>query len=878
MKIFYTLILLCVTLALLVVPVIGETYSTGKIYPTVDDGLKDGGMNVNKTMDQLLVSTGTTVVASYSGGSNSVVRLLGAKDSGYYNTTRYGGFTFAKPARTLPNDTIISAALCLKAPSSSEDAGGVGSLSLSLVGFSPASNTSFSVSDYNKYGKIKYAPDFTRSSYGANKFNCFNLTAAGLANVSKDSYTDLAVILSNFPDNSTSGVSWAAEATSSFSWYQSAYTGTASDPYFEFTAETYSTDPTVAAFSADRTTAGYNGPIVFTDASTNTPTSWLWEFGDGNTSTDKNPIHTYAFPGTFTVNLRATNDGGFDWENKTDYITVDSHPDSFVNPYMRQVPQAKNNNGWCSGAAIFHTLSLMRMAKLNVTPSATQEPVVKDVWYNWSSYTVQSDNFPLSPYAPSVASIYWYFDPLPGDHMNLTAFGETMKAGYNLATDKITSKYIDTNYNYPQESAYLSTHRYNQVGDYTTMKGDTEAVWDALIANASDINSVPSVLIDTYGNDANDTFYTLPENGMLANVRHNPTGARDDSHWMSVVGYNRSRAEIYVVTSHESTNTPTDDYQKIEVIQKAYWTYGSIYEGWVIPHNMTINEVLVPMGVTDLTNGVPGSSYVQTNFTNPLSTAFDLTIVRVNNTVNGYAGNTSLGYNVTGLTGSTPYEISFTTCNFWYCNDTPTNITITTAAGGNIPVAAFSANNLTICQGTNTQFTDASTNNPTSWLWDFGDSNSSTDQNPLKTYDVLGLKTVNLTATNPYGSDSELKTNYINVTNCTGPAPTPTPTPTPTTPTPTPLPYAGCLFTNITGATLEENATGWNVSSGSVIFGVEIINSTEGNISFYNCGGSTLSSGSGVGDSEGGEATGALLGLIGGMIGALIIAKRGLQR
>jgi PKD repeat protein len=35
---------------------------------------------------------------------------------------------------------------------------------------------------------------------------------------------------------------------------------------------------------------------VFTDTSTNTPTSWLWNFGDGNTTTEQNPAHPYTTP------------------------------------------------------------------------------------------------------------------------------------------------------------------------------------------------------------------------------------------------------------------------------------------------------------------------------------------------------------------------------------------------------------------------------------------------------------------------------------------------------------------------------------------------------------------------------------------------------
>lgn len=67
-----------------------------------------------------------------------------------------------------------------------------------------------------------------------------------------------------------------------------------------------------------------NAPLVvqFVDSSTNTPTSWVWSFGDGNTSSAQNPSHTSAMEGTYTVTLTATNSGGSDTETKAGYITV----------------------------------------------------------------------------------------------------------------------------------------------------------------------------------------------------------------------------------------------------------------------------------------------------------------------------------------------------------------------------------------------------------------------------------------------------------------------------------------------------------------------------------------------------------------------------
>jgi len=80
------------------------------------------------------------------------------------------------------------------------------------------------------------------------------------------------------------------------------------------------------------------------------------------------------------------------------------------------------------------------------------------------------------------------------------------------------------------------------------------------------------------------------------------------------------------------------------------------------------------------------------------------------------------------------------------------------------PVANFEGNPTSVNEGDNVQFTDLSTNNPTSWLWDFGDGNTSTDQNPINTYTTEGSYTVTLTATNDEGSDLITFTDYISVT------------------------------------------------------------------------------------------------------------------
>lgn len=79
-----------------------------------------------------------------------------------------------------------------------------------------------------------------------------------------------------------------------------------------------------AAFTADVTNAIVNQSIQFTDQSTSS-TAWFWDFGDGTTSTEQNPVHVYALPGTYTVTLTVENVFGFDYETKISYITVTTY-------------------------------------------------------------------------------------------------------------------------------------------------------------------------------------------------------------------------------------------------------------------------------------------------------------------------------------------------------------------------------------------------------------------------------------------------------------------------------------------------------------------------------------------------------------------------
>ncbi|AKB30295.1 cell surface protein [Methanosarcina siciliae T4/M] len=90
----------------------------------------------------------------------------------------------------------------------------------------------------------------------------------------------------------------------------------------------------VANFSADVKSGLEPLTVNFTDQSTGTISSWLWDFGDGANSTEQNPVHTYSAAGNYTVNLTVENAAGSDFELKSDYIEVSEDSGATVTLYF----------------------------------------------------------------------------------------------------------------------------------------------------------------------------------------------------------------------------------------------------------------------------------------------------------------------------------------------------------------------------------------------------------------------------------------------------------------------------------------------------------------------------------------------------------------
>ena len=82
-----------------------------------------------------------------------------------------------------------------------------------------------------------------------------------------------------------------------------------------------------ADFSGAPTSGTSPLTVNFSDLSTGTGINgWSWTFGDGTSSPDQNPTHTYQAGGTYTVSLTASSSDCSDSETKTAFVMVSETP------------------------------------------------------------------------------------------------------------------------------------------------------------------------------------------------------------------------------------------------------------------------------------------------------------------------------------------------------------------------------------------------------------------------------------------------------------------------------------------------------------------------------------------------------------------------
>jgi PKD repeat protein len=175
-----------------------------------------------------------------------------------------------------------------------------------------------------------------------------------------------------------------------------------------------STGVPAADFSAGTTSGTAPLVVSFTDMSTGSPTTWAWDFGDGTTGSDENPIHTYTTAGTYSVSLIATNAAGSNTAVKSDYITVSGDTGATVTqeetPVQSDIPSATPVPGYT-----YVLPSATHQASVSGSSSGGKSTAGSDAWVNEENQKMAAIDAE-APAAPQqtdiISSVVSFFESL----------------------------------------------------------------------------------------------------------------------------------------------------------------------------------------------------------------------------------------------------------------------------------------------------------------------------------------------------------------------------------------------------------------------------------------------------------------------------------
>lgn len=464
--------------------------------------------------------------------------------------------------------------------------------------------------------------------------------------------------------------------------------------------------------------------VTFTNTTDNAngigPVSYLWDFGDGSTSTEANPVHTYAINGSYTVKLTATNDCGTALATQTVTILTAPTAGFTASPTSGCVALTVNFNSASSAGAATYNWSFP-----GGSPSSSTEPNPSVVYNAAGTYSVTlivansagADTLTLTNYITAdpqaVAGFSYSIDNTTVSFTNSSSNATSYLWDFG---DGATSTQVNPVHTYTQDGTYAVTlTAANGCGTATTTQNLIITTLPTADFSAN-VTSGCAPLTVQFNNqssaNATSFYWEFPGAEPSSSTAQNPT-----------VTYNApgTYSAILTVSNTAGENTlARNDYIVVYTTPTAGFTFSA--------NNATV-------------------SFSNTS-ANATSYSWDFgdggTSVEVNPT-HTYAGD--------GV-----YAVTLSATNDCGTVTTTQNVTVVTP-----PAAGFAATGTTGCVPLTVQFDNQSSANATSFYWEFpgAEPSSSTAQNPTVTYAVPGQYDVTLIASNAAGSDTTVMVDFV---------------------------------------------------------------------------------------------------------------------
>jgi PKD repeat protein len=640
-----------------------------------------------------------------------------------------------------------------------------------------------------------------------------------------------------------------------------------------------------ANFSATPTSGPAPLAVSFTDLSTGSPTSWLWTFGDGATSSAQNPGHTYATPGVYDVSLRATNGTGSNTLVRGAYVSALVAPPSqtFLPAGDARVHSGNPNSNYGTDSVLRIRLgdpsyrSYLRFAvsgigskavlsaklRLFSTDSSSSGGSVYPVDAGWTETGITWNTAPplgTSPLATAgaIAANQWVeYDvtsAVRGD--GTVAFGlatALSNSGYFSSREGSsppqlvvqTGAAIAPTANFALTPAQGSVPLTVAFTDLST-GGPTSWLWNF----GDNTTSTQANPIHVYSAQGTYAVRLTATNGQGSNSLLRSAAVQALAPVPPVADFSATptsgEAPLAVAFTDLSTGTPTswlwnfgDGATSTARHPSHTYTAAGVYNVQLTASNVAGPSTKLRAGYVAVSPAVPRQTFTpvadaRTALGSPTSNYGTSSELRVRAGSSAYRS--YLRFNTTALgnlavlratlrlfvtddssSGGSVYEIpagwtetgitwenapalpatplatagaavlgawveldvtaavragnvafalaSASTSSVYYSSregSQPPQLVIETGAPM-LPDARFSATPTSGPAPLPVAFSDLSTGGPTSWLWNFGDSTTSTAQNPVHTYAAQGVYNVSLTIGNGVGSDALTRSSYVSV-------------------------------------------------------------------------------------------------------------------
>ena len=510
-------------------------------------------------------------------------------------------------------------------------------------------------------------------------------------------------------------------------WYTTEYSGGGWNWETQIASFTFAPPvpvPPVANFSADAYTVGPGGGVTFQDQSTGNPTSWSWTFPGGtpSSSTEQNPTVYYNAEGSYDVTLTVSNAEGNDTKTETGYITVENTPITYCNSqgtnssyeWISNVQFGNySNSSGAAGYTDFTSENISMEAGTNVSVSLTpgfSSTTYTEYWKVWIDYNKNGD----------------FTDP--GEEVYSDIGTGNVSGSFNVPAGATGNTRMRVSMKWNASQTACETFSYGEVEDYTVSFTTSVPVAPVAEFSASATTIAEGAIVnftDASSNIPTSWNWTFGGGSPANSAAQNPSVQYD------------------VAGTYSVELTATNDG-------------GSDIE------TKTNYITVLPLPVADFTSDVTNINEGQSvQFTDLSSNATSWSwSFSGGNPSSSTAQHPSASYTTAGT-----YAVTLTSSNAVGSDAetktgyiTVNNVVVT-------PVTNFTASTTSVSEGGTVNFTDLSTNEPTSWSWTFagGSPGTSSAQNPAVTYNTAGTYDVGLVATNTAGSDTETKTSYITV-------------------------------------------------------------------------------------------------------------------